>query len=47
MTLHEGDELKGIFFVYGDTVKVHKHWGKDKELILRFAKKEKLLAIAD
>jgi CRP-like cAMP-binding protein len=35
----EGDEVKGIFFVYDGTVKVHKHWGEDKELILRFAKK--------
>ena len=35
----EGDEVKGIYFVYEGTVKVHKHWGEDKELILRFAKK--------
>lgn len=35
----EGDEVKGIFFMYEGTVKVHKHWGEDKELILRFAKK--------
>jgi CRP/FNR family transcriptional regulator len=35
----EGDDVKGIFFVYEGTVKVHKHWGEDKELILRFAKK--------
>jgi CRP/FNR family transcriptional regulator len=34
----EGEEVKGIYFVYEGTVKVHKHWG-DKELILRFAKK--------
>lgn len=34
----EGDEVKGIFFVYDGAVKVHKHWG-EKELILRFAKK--------
>ena len=34
----EGEEVKGIYFVYDGTVKVHKHWG-DKELILRFAKK--------
>lgn len=34
----EGEEVKGIHFVYEGTVKVHKHWG-DKELILRFAKK--------
>ena len=35
----EGDEVKGIYFVYEGTVKVHKHWGEEKELILRFAKK--------
>lgn len=34
----EGDEMAGIFFVYNGSVKVHKHWGDDKELILRFAK---------
>ena len=38
MIFREGDEMKGIFFVYEGTVKVHKHWGADKELILRFAK---------
>lgn len=38
MIFREGDEVKGIFFVYEGTVKVHKHWGEDKELILRFAK---------
>jgi len=35
----EGDEVKGIYFVYEGAVKVHKHWGEEKELILRFAKK--------
>lgn len=34
----EGEDVKGIFFVYDGAVKVHKHWG-EKELILRFAKK--------
>lgn len=34
----EGDDVKGIFFVYDGAVKVHKHWG-EKELILRFAKR--------
>ena len=34
----EGSEVKGIYFVYEGTVKVHKHWGDEKELILRFAK---------
>jgi CRP-like cAMP-binding protein len=39
MIFREGDEVKGIYFVYEGTVKVHKHWGEEKELILRFAKK--------
>jgi CRP-like cAMP-binding protein len=39
MIFREGDAVKGIFFVYEGAVKVHKHWGEDKELILRFAKK--------
>lgn len=33
----EGDPVKGIFFVNTGIVKVHKRWGADKELILRFA----------
>ncbi|MDO9374574.1 MAG: Crp/Fnr family transcriptional regulator [Bacteroidota bacterium] len=34
----EGEEVKGIYFVFSGTVKIHKKWGKEKELILRFAK---------
>ncbi len=34
----EGEEVKGIYFVYSGTVKIHKKWGKEKELIIRFAK---------
>lgn len=34
----EGDEVKGMYFVFTGTVKVHKKWGKEKELIIRFAK---------
>lgn len=34
----EGDPVKGIFFIYSGAVKVHKRWGSDKELILRFAR---------
>lgn len=33
----EGDEVKGVYFVYTGNVKVHKKWGDDKELIIRFA----------
>lgn len=36
---NEGDPVQGIFFVYEGLVKVHKHWGEDKELIIRFAQK--------
>lgn len=39
----EGEALKGIHFVYDGAVKVHKQWGEDKELILRFAKKGNIL----
>lgn len=34
----EGDPLHGIFFLYSGLVKVHRQWGSQKELILRFAK---------
>jgi CRP-like cAMP-binding protein len=34
----EGEAVKGIYFVYTGTVKVHKKWGPEKELIIRFAK---------
>jgi CRP-like cAMP-binding protein len=33
----EGDTVKGIYFVYSGTAKVHESWGDDKELIIRFA----------
>ncbi len=39
MLCQEEDEVGGIFFVYSGTVKVHKKWGDDKELIVRFARK--------
>lgn len=35
----EGDQVTGIFFLYSGTVKVHKRWENEKELIVRFAKK--------
>jgi CRP-like cAMP-binding protein len=35
----EGDPVTGIYFVYEGNVKVHKKWGVDKELIIRFANK--------
>jgi CRP-like cAMP-binding protein len=43
MIFEEGAEVKGIYFVYEGTVKVHKHWGEEKELILRFAKEGNII----
>jgi CRP/FNR family transcriptional regulator len=37
LIFREGEEVKGIYFVYSGRVKVHKKWSGDKELILRFA----------
>jgi CRP-like cAMP-binding protein len=34
----EGEKFKGIYFLYAGTVKVHKQWGDQKDLIVRFAK---------
>ena len=34
----EGDEVRGIYFVYQGSFKVHKRWDKEKELIIRFAR---------
>ena len=34
----EGEEVKGMYFIFHGTVKVHKKWGEEKELIIRFAK---------
>jgi len=36
---NEGDAVKGVYFVYEGIVKVHKKWGAEKELIIRFASK--------
>jgi CRP/FNR family transcriptional regulator len=33
----EGDPVTGVYFVNSGNVKVHKKWGNDKELIVRFA----------
>lgn len=38
MIFKEGDTSNGIYFVYKGSFKVHKRWGKEKELIIRFAK---------
>lgn len=34
----EGDLVKGIYFIYKGSFKVHKRWDKEKELIIRFAR---------
>nr|WP_068891695.1 Crp/Fnr family transcriptional regulator [Pedobacter panaciterrae] len=39
----EGDPVNGIYFVYSGTVKVHKRWDKEKELIIRFAGPEDII----
>lgn len=33
----ESSKVEGVFFLLNGLVKVHKHWGDEKELILRFA----------
>lgn len=35
----EGQPVDGMYFVVDGVIKVHKRWGTDKELIVRFAKK--------
>lgn len=42
LIFQEGEEVKGIYFVYAGKVKVHKRWG-EKELIIRFAQKGDIL----
>lgn len=42
LIFQEGEEVKGIYFVYHGTVKVHKKWGSEKELIIRFAREGSL-----
>ncbi|MDQ6901500.1 MAG: Crp/Fnr family transcriptional regulator [Bacteroidota bacterium] len=39
----EGDEVKGMYFIFQGSVKVHKQWGKEKELIIRFAKNGEII----
>lgn len=39
----EGDPVKGIYFIYSGNVKVHKKWGEEKDLIIRFAKAGEIL----
>ena len=37
LIFREEEPVRGIYFVYSGTVKVHKKWGTEKELIIRFA----------
>lgn len=37
LLFEEGEEVTGIYFLYKGRAKVHKQWGSDKELIMRFA----------
>jgi CRP/FNR family transcriptional regulator len=39
LLFREGEPVMGMYFVFSGTVKVHKQWGKEKELIVRFARK--------
>ena len=38
LIFREEEPVRGIYFVYSGTVKVHKKWGTEKELIIRFAR---------
>lgn len=43
LIFEEGQPVEGIFFVTSGTVKVHKKWGTEKEIILRFAQKGEIV----
>lgn len=43
LLFNEGAPVEGIFFLYSGSVKVHKHWGEEKELIVRFARKGEIV----
>ena len=43
IVFHEGDPVQGVYFMIEGVVKVHKHWGDEKELILRFAKEQDII----
>jgi CRP/FNR family transcriptional regulator len=42
----EGEPLAGIYFLLSGKAKVHKRWGEEKELIVRFAELVILSVIA-
>lgn len=39
----EGSEAKGFYFLHSGKVKIHKKWGKEKDLIVKFAKEGEIL----
>lgn len=43
LIFQEGDKLKGFFFLTAGAVKLHKEWGEQKELIIRFAREGDIL----
>ena len=43
--IREGEQVKGIFFMYSGSAKVSKTWGSQKELILRFARTGDVLGL--
>lgn len=38
LLFEEGSPMKGMYFITSGSAKVYKHWGAEKELILRFAR---------
>lgn len=39
LLFREGEDMKGMYFIFSGTAKVHMQWGREKELIVRFARK--------
>src|SRR3954468_17801887 len=39
----EGDPVRGIYFIYEGSAKVHINWGTQKNVIIRFAKSGDIL----
>ncbi len=43
LIFEEGGEAKGFYFLHSGKVKIHKKWGADKDLIVKFAKEGEIL----
>lgn len=43
LIFQEGEKMKGFFFLTAGAVKLHKEWGDQKELIIRFAREGDIL----